>query len=762
MAALGALAVMLPPLLLGGTAQQLAGSHRQAGLDRSPRQPQGRQLQEEGCGAGGSRSLLWRVSKGGSGWTAYITGSADVAAEAALPSSAEDSAVMKVLDCADAAYFQMACAASDMGQFFTHCQVYPLSEPEDNVATRLGRQVTPLQSAIRKAADALPRDAARQLQASAEALGNKGNRTTLLAFYAEALRLLDPLRGRPGGLAVGDDRSYEDYLRETFGSTRPTFGLEDPDTRCKPYRGNTMGQDIELARKMSDHFSDSRWVADVMQIYRNLSRAIRCGDLGTLSDSAELLLDVSGRRASELGTLNSVLMNGIVSSSQHHPDENVFVAIDMVHLVDVANAKSVLELLKEAGYTIERVIEAPQIQCTRSTTRAMGAKELGNCLMPPQEVQEPSCGEFRTKFKEAVAGDPMVGRTKSDPCEACAASEEACECAIVWHNTENFTQLCHDTYVTGEGGGRVHGQVVLISHTRNPGSTRKGTFTARKTLHNRTQFCAAESCKLGLMEERFSRRWYQADASLVDLSVTMQPIERSPSQPFGLDFLSGWEWILPLAAILLVLLLVALILLPKLLRRGRKQSWRRSQRHAPNHVPLRQGPAQGGWNTRDIDLDSAHDVRLHDPVRDYGRPPSSLLRSPSPAHVRARSDSDDRGPPMKVYDSSLLTHAMQMQQELGDAGTQAVQQLQMNALMGLQSTAGLPTQALPSMPDMRGMPSMAEPPPMANLPFARNMPVTQNLSPSHFGGAPPGTRMGTYGGPGPMPQQPPSMYSPYM
>lgn len=68
--------------------------------------------------------------------------------------------------------------------------------------------------------------------------------------------------------------------------------------------------------------------------------------------------------------------------------------------------------------------------------------------------------------------------------------------------------------------------------------------------------------------------------------------------------------------------------------------------------------------------------------------------------------------PLQVYDNTLLNQAMQMQQALGEAGSAAVQQMQMQSLQGMQMPPS--TQGMQMPPTTHGMQGM-QPMPMMPL-----------------------------------------------
>lgn len=338
-------------------------------------------------------------------------------------------------------------------------------------------------------------------------------------------------------------------------------------------------------------------------------------------------------------------------------------------------------------------------------------------------------------------------------------------CSVTWNNTANFTKLCHDTFVDGMNRP-VHGRVFEMNVTRNPGSKHSGPTNAMKSVSTRFQRCFAQTCRVELMEEQYLRDWYRHDPYVITGEVKMRSLH-GPNGPIHkppLDWKQWKQWkqlpLLPLVAIAIIFSLVVLfILLICCHKRKKYQKHSEKSSYKSKHMPLQQQPAQGDWNNVNSEMESLNNVRFTDRSNYVNREtqnqlsPASNPRLAPPSVNAPRSDSPsqmlqpsqvERDPPMKVYDSSLLTHAMQMQQELGDAGTQAVQQLQMNALMGLQqanlnmsqtqvlSTQGLlPTQqALPSMQNMRSQ-SM---PPMQNMPPRPNLPQSESMFGTPMGG----------------------------
>jgi len=713
-----------------------------------------RNLEAERCQGKPAQPLLWRAVRGNS--TVYLLASYHVTQQAMEPMFGQ---VRKAMECADVAYFELACALGDqagMGHYFSHCLSYPVADSRDSVAARLPpADLQALQAAVQQLADGAPaacQGLAERLPAAAAALGSGEDRGTLLAFYHRAVGALNAgACGQKQGAQM-----YEDSLRAAWGSTRPIFGLRDVSVQCAIYQGNSVEQDVKLARSMTSKFSNAAWRQNVTRQLEAADDIMHCGDLDRLAAMRGSAAELPRLGVKLLSKRNPVLARGIVRAVRQHPGRPLLAVIGAAHFLEVSGIKSVTMLLNESGFTVERITAESELNCQSSTYAAPGAKQLEQCLMPPGFSQPASCNNFTQVFAAATGRDKMYGRSnQSADCKSCVNSSQKCTCSIMWRNDTDFKDLCTGTSVDG-----VHGQLMVMDLTRNPGSTRPGPALVEKTVRSLFQNCYATSCQIPLLQEMALRNWYKTDRSLAAGVVTLRypgkglegaPLGAGAPGPTG----SRWPWWLWLAALGAVLgligALVRCFLTPKR-KRGAKRAMLLGEPGPPamRACPQAAGPEEllgdrppSPWPTaRDgppaawapTPGAAASSLRPPGPwpptsprqapgalELDPGlQPPGpwppgpawpgeSLAPEPPPGVANAPPEL----PAVQLYDSTLIAQAMQMQQVLGDAGAQAVQQMQMQAMQNWQMTAMPSVQPMPLQ--LAGQPNLGAYPPSPHV-----------------------------------------------
>lgn len=459
------------------------------------------------------------------------------------------------------------------------------------------------------------------------------------------------------------------------------------------------------------------------------------------------------------------------------PGKTLLVVLGITHFLDWGTTKSVKTLIQEqAGMTFQRITTGTDLSCTASSYSAPGAKELGRCLLPPWRSQPPSCDAFTKAFKTAEAaaapaypapnktlGLETMGRTKkSHNCSTCVSSNEPCECGFTWENDTSFADLCNRTTVDG-----VHGMVIYMDLTRNPGSVHKGPGLAEKTVKGLYQSCIASSCDIGFHQDIALRHWYaqETGSQLAGGIVTL----RFPGQhlDMGYDFsgaIAAWPWWVWLLFVLLLSLCVAGLVKLFMMPKKKKAAKRAMQIGDPQMPPPVENHFQKvGTDSRlDESLDRppspdrydqswqpmqqqqqqqpAYDQQQYPPQQQQQPPPGYPQGGPMGAPGAGRMEEGwpwptpqpgtraftgmepeplakgptwqpqldfapplDQPSPFQGYDNAILAQAMQMQQALGDAGAHAVQQMQQ------QAQANWQRQNMPGAPSpmqtMQGGPS---------------------------------------------------------
>lgn len=651
------------------------------------------------CG-GDPEPLIWRVARGA--WSAYLVGSYEGPAEevAAVPA-----VVRKALECADVAFHQLACsreADGGLGSYFHHCDHYPLSEAESSsISERLPSGViSNLQEATTRTLDGAAEtcgvlvDKVRQ---AANDLSNSAVRTTLTAFGQEALKV-----SSPNACALAFNyQSYEDHLRELFGSNRPTFGLMDVGVLCELRRGSsTVPNDVNDAGIITNDFNNRAWASMRAGMDHAVQQSVSCGNLTAFAENltGSLADGTTGPWFfGRLNTINPKLVEGIQQAQRQFPDKSVVLVVNVEHLVDVSNIKGVLGRLVDSGFTVDRLAAATTLQCQASTYKAQGAKELRWCTMPPGRRQPESCVNFTSVFQELLADHGDNRTTDETECNACKNTDSSCSCTRTRNNDTSYRALCQGTVL-----GDVSGQVFETDLVRNPGSKISGVHMAQKTVKNIFQDCYATSCDMALIAQLVRRSWYQEDRMLLEAQATVHPKEKLPdSEVIRTDVelsssranvaprsavadvkgsalegevppsgQSGKNWVVWAVGVLLFALVAGCVAYLALKPRRKKKA--RSYLAGEES----EGGSEGSGDTYEEDSNKEEDSTTG-MLRDFARQPN-----PNP-----------NLPP--VQEGSILAHAMKMQQSLGGAGSEAVQQLQMRT-MELQQAHGL------SMPGVAG------------------------------------------------------------
>lgn len=477
----------------------------------------------------------------------------------------------EALSCCDIAYFPTGCSLADksnvtgVGNYMAHCDYYPVTREKDTIAERLlSTQVVRLKEALQNLstyAQAECRASANEFLSSVADLNSSTYRITLLTAFRRGMSSINPLWCTDAGTA-----SMETFLRQRWGQRKPIFGLEDVSVECQAFQGNTVAEDQELATFMIDHFNEP-WLSQMAKYQENMEQVMKCGDLDVLTTVAEGIKDLPLSSERNLQYRNNNLAWGVQKAMDANQDKNIFFAIPVTHLVDVAGRTGVLSQLTKAG--LNPVRQTPAVaaaeRCQASTYEAPGAAALDHCLKPPAQSQPLSCIQFEKQFEQILGKDLMHGRvvTPGPNCGPCVSnSTTTCTCEMKWSNYENFENLCKSTQVDG-----FHGQVYYLDMIRNPGSTREGLHLAEKTVGGLYQRCYASSCEIPIIQEMATRNWYKTDKSLDVGSVTVRKVD----QPFGFvpnvggSSFAWWPWVLLTLLILgCILCLGRLFFMPKM------------------------------------------------------------------------------------------------------------------------------------------------------------------------------------------------------
>uniref|UniRef100_A0A7S4UYS1 Uncharacterized protein n=1 Tax=Alexandrium monilatum TaxID=311494 RepID=A0A7S4UYS1_9DINO len=808
--------VALPPLLLhGASAVSEAGLYND-GRKHVPVAVLGQRWRNlEGssrCGGQDAQPLLWRTTA--SNRTVYLLATYPVAREDMLPMQPQ---VQNALECADVAYFELACAPKDLGHYMVHCRHYSATEEKDSVPQRISLQsLQELQAAVSQLAqNAVPEcaTAAAKLMNASQVLAT--SRQTLRAFYHQAVQVLHSSAcKRKSGVVM-----YQESLRTAFGLSRPVFGLRDVATECAIYAGSSEQQDQALARKMAADFRSAEWRANMTSAQQAMEDILHCGDLArlrTLPNVAQL----PNLGETHLGQRNQMIADGVFQAMTEQPGRNLLVVLGITHFLDFGKTASVKTLLQNrTGLTFQRVTADTDLRCTASSYSAPGARELGRCLIPPGRSQPASCDAFSKAFKQAEAAATVnypkpnatlglltMGRVKNkENCTQCVGSNFTCTCEITWENSTAFADLCNRTTVEG-----VHGMVVYMDLTRNPGSVHPGPGLAFKSVRGLYQSCIATSCDMGFRQEIALRHWYEQDATLAGGIVTL----RFPGQHLEID--QGWVTFTPWpwwAWVLFILLigvcvvgLLRLFMVPKVKKAKRSMHLgeyqtplptvddqfqkvdsagpSRMEERPPSPLPDRYDRQTQLWEMQQMqqqrqlhlppqqtELEMQRQQQQQEPPPysqegDYmrsardGRGPDEGWPWPAP-HPGAFSGTEpepiQKGPvwqpqldwpqldqpsPFGACDNTILNQAMQMQQRLGDAGAQAVQQMQQQAMVNWKRQnmpPGLPrssSQPPPGPSPLQTSGSYSLQPPPLLMPFGPGQPGQPPLSGPFQGGPP--------------------------
>jgi len=216
--------------------------------------------------------------------------------------------------------------------------------------------------------------------------------------------------------------------------------------------------------------------------------------------------------------------------------------------------------------------------------------------------------------------------------------------------------------------------------TRNPGSHRSGPSMAEKKVKDLFEICKASSCDPEMQAQIALRRWYANDDSLTLGLVDI----RKPGVTDGSRGVLGptgaeWGWVAWAIAIIgFILVIVTLIGCFRMQPRRRKD---RDLGFGEELHPLQHGthsfqdapPTQHAgvqmWPQPHM-MQSGHANMYYQNNFPYVQQPQSQQQQPQGS---------------QVFDDSLVQQAMLLQSQLATAGTQAVQQMQMDALEGLRS-----------------------------------------------------------------------------
>jgi len=465
--------------------------------------------------------MVWKVTKGAT--TFYMLGTYQLKAED-VNSPLPPEIVQTVMDCTDIAYFELPCPATltgGLGQYLAHCSFYPMSSKQDSIAMRLDTStIASLQQAFENiAAKAAPgcEAAAQQIRQSIGKINSTDFRMALYPFYESAVRVLNPSACVAGGAG---DQTYDDWVRSVVEENdRPTFGLEDVESQCNAIQGNSIAEDVDLAKYIISVYNNPTLMQKEAQSRGTLSDVIKCGDLASLSSMQHTFHSLPWLLQRVVADRNSAMVDGIHRAMSMHTDKTVLFALGALHFIDIEGASGIPALLQAAGFAVQRVAGGEVLQCSMSTHRESGAAQLGYCLAPPFQTQPASCLNFTSGFSQRLGDDPMQGRTRNESaCVACSNSPSACDCEVEWHNTDVFEQLCAEP-ING-----VSGQVLVMDLTRNPGSMHSSNALSEKTIRAITQECYATSCNTNLLEKMALKSWYSKYGDLAEGKVVLRPI----------------------------------------------------------------------------------------------------------------------------------------------------------------------------------------------------------------------------------------------
>lgn len=639
------------------------------------------------CGTG-SQPLLWRVTSGNQ--TLYVLGSHKEKLDNVEP---VPSSVLQTISCADVALFPVACTPGDeggLGNFYEHCKNYPISDPQDAVALRLSsEQVANLQKALDAVAEHASGScstAAVQLKAISDQLTSRDFRRSLRFIYLQAVAVLDEAKCSVDAMQPGANTEahggYEGWVRQQIAlNGRPSFGLTDATSPCAMISGQTAAADRHLAGKISKNFVNPQWRARFVGQQRALAQALKCGDVAKLASLRQLLhIDFLGRR-------NPKVVKRIFSAMQEHAGKKLLVAVPIANLLDTNRTKSVLSLLAKTGYKVARVSANEDLNCGKSVNAAPGAKELGRCLTPHGHAQPKSCSDFNEAMKQKLAPDPMYGQESSDAhCNQCYILNEPCTCDFHWRNTTSFKEMCEQTNISG-----VHGQVLRLDLTRNPGSSRTGPGLAEKMVIGSRMKCYATSCSIPLLQEVATRNWYRSEPELNIGLVTLRIPDETQDSSMNLDLgafsvqlpdLRGGIWSIVMGAFLLMSVVIGIATCCFMIPRATRSKKTRG-------VPLE--------SESDSDVRQIHCEDHLERESTYG-----------PDGMEGPALGPLQEVPPTSFDAALIQQAMDVSMQLEDAGRKAVQMMNLQTLQGLQMQA-LHSGIIPPTSPVCGTYNMAAP-----------------------------------------------------
>mmetsp|Transcript_73927 Transcript_73927/g.186297 ORF Transcript_73927/g.186297 Transcript_73927/m.186297 type:complete len:763 (+) Transcript_73927:37-2325(+) len=662
---------------------------------------------ETGTCQAGAQPLLWVLTSGAQ--NVYIVGSHHLEQEEVEPVAPS---IMQAVGCADIAYFSTACTPGEggLGHYMEHCKNYPISDRLDALSMRLtSQEVQGLQQALNAMANSAAPGCSAQaaaLRSAASSLPSKDYRRSLRYLYLQATKVLDGARcsvhANKEAAASAEGGGFEGWLREQFGTARPTFGLEDIGAACKLIQGSTVAQDVALASVITQKFMNPHWRSNYTAREASLAQALKCGDLSELALMKDML------HADVLAEKNPVLVNQIISEAQANPERNLLVVLRAAHFLDFSSLKSAQTLLGEAGYNITR-LSMTGLTCQKSTYEAPGAKDLGLCLLPPGVRQPESCTKFMTEWQLTLGEDKMRGRTKEDVgnCERCYTLNESCSCNFGWSNTSEFKSLCENTLVNG-----TRGQVLQLDLTRNPGSHRLGPGLAEKTVTGLKQNCYAETCDLQLLQESATRNWYKSDPDLNVGVVTLSPPHAGGNNDWSTPYV--WVVLAVVAAFAAASAAMACFILPK------TKKTKNTKRNVCLVSSEAEESQQEHWEEQQSQ--KHHDEAEEAPVTmphwvDHPQDRKDVrqgLLTDSQQPAAASATTAPLEPSQAAYDTTLLKKVMEARHQLEDAGYEAVRDMQMQTLQGMTMQAmqsgivGVVPQTGPAIP--RTGASLAPPP----------------------------------------------------
>jgi len=486
------------------------------------------------CNGNVTRPMLWTATKGGG--TFYLLGTYDLKAED-MNGAAAPPAVLQALSCTDMGYFQLPCAATStggMGQYFEHCRYYPFSVEKNSIAKRLSAtDLAALQVAFSNMVDAAAPEcgsAVAHVKASIPRLNSTDFRDALFPYYEVVAKLLDASH-----CAAGLGETYEDWVRSAFDrSNQPSFGLQDVASICEAIRGNSVEEDVELARYIIQSYGDPAKVQNALATKAMLAEVVKCGDLGSVAAMQNSFNALPWLSARMVADRNAAMVNGIQRALAMHTNRTILFSVGAVHLAGTGASKSIPALLVEEGFTVERLAANARLQCSPSTHTGPSAAKLGRCLAPPFETQPPSCLSFTAAFTQRLGNDTLRGRVRNDnECVDCSNSLSSCACEVDWGNQSAFEAMCAQP-VNG-----VAGRVLDVDLTRNPGSSFTGVDQSEKTIRAMSQDCYATTCNVKLLEEMALRSWYSNYGDLAKGKATLRPATPLAERRPLLDVVGG-------------------------------------------------------------------------------------------------------------------------------------------------------------------------------------------------------------------------------